>query len=214
MSNLITRESFSATFPVDGLEFCITQIETAIVDAKVKLSEMEPDFKAVEEMYIKAKREVEMIQDDVSKKTMWLSNLIENRGRNKGKSNVRVIRTTSHNTDKGKDDIQKRDSWLTPAVMILEKERRFLTPEALFELVIKEFPILAKKYVDGYSTGIKVRVIANYIRAAKTEKKKGVQVVTFYKEKIGLYKWMAKDHPIPSFMKEFMFNNEAVASHG
>ena len=212
MKNLINRELFSSTFPEDGLEFCINQIEGSIVEAKVRLLELEPDFKAAEEMYLKAKREFDAANDDVKRKTMWLANLVANRGNNKGKADIRIMRTTSHNDAKGKNEDGKRESWLIPAIEILQRENSFLTLEQIFEFIIKEYPHLRKKYSDGYSAGIKVRVMANLIRAANGERRRGPSPVVIYKEKIGLSGWVVNGQPLPIYLKAFMFNGEKAAS--
>ena len=209
-SELSTSLSFSTHFSEDGLEFCILQIEDAIIKSKTLLSEKLPSFKETEEIYLSERKEIYEIEQEIEKKTEWLNGLVANRGKNLGKTDIRILRTTSHTEDKHKKEIINRVNWMIPAGEILEREKRFLNPEILYEMILKSYPHLAKKVATGYSIGIKVRVISNFIRAATLDRKTGTKLIAIYQNKIGLYKWMVKDKPLATFMKDFLFQPQQL----
>lgn len=213
----IQKSHFSSTFTEEGLEFCISKVEEELGNLHIILSEKEPNFKTAEEMYLKELNEINTLKSDIEKKKIWLQGLVANRGKNGEKLDLRIMRTTSHNDDKhNKAILPPRESWVIPAAEILEREKRFIEPGILFDMILLEYPKLAKKVSEGYSKGIKIRVIQNFIRSgnlAMSDRKKGIPVLSIWEGKIGLYKWIGSNGPLPNFLHGGFFGGNVVVKH-
>jgi hypothetical protein len=104
--------------------------------------------------------------------------------------------------------------WMKPAIKILLRENKFMDPEVVYHMVLKENP----EYVQTLAkTNTPISTAAHHFinnmkRGAelfgKRKKNTGIKSnnICMFKDKIGLENWMTDDKvPEPKYIKEFMY---------
>ena len=184
----------------------ISKLEADITEQLKDLNNKLGPMKEAEEMFEMLKEEVDKLQSELDENKSLLEALTRFKNNDKSNKELRVIRTTSVNDDKPRQE--RRFRWLDMIEELLRKKDHFLSKEEIYNTLLKSNPEILES-TGGNRTKqsvLKNTVLNNLDRACKLTRQKNKGRVIEYKEKIGLFEWVLDDFtPDPQHIKQFMF---------
>jgi hypothetical protein len=222
-SDFVDKDSYRLNIGNEDADYFVSVIENDIVKKKEEILAFDPKFKDAETLLLAAQKQMAEAQglydrekstldglhNDLARLEHRLLGMVQFRGKNATKKEIRVLRTTSHNDDKGKyaTSTKTRINWLVPAAEVLKETGMFMKPDDLYDAMIKKFPDFAAQVEINpqVRSAMKARFRNTMAKTAERNeiRKNGIAVISVYKGFIGLQIWMNGAQPIATKMKQF-----------
>lgn len=190
----------------------IKRTESDIADDKIRLSQIEPQFKDIEINYLKELKEITEIRDVLREDENLLRNLTAIKSGKKPSEIQHLLRPTSHVDEKQLIKTNRRMKegekfkWTKLAKEVLLTANRFMSKEDIFSTIVTNNPELTRLEQTRDSQLAKHR--GNFwITLSGNIKDNITPTFCIYREKIGIVAWLSEDKhtPIPMYIKDFMY---------
>lgn len=203
----VSKDFYALTLNESQTAKLISNIEAEITELMNQLNEKLTPLKEAEELYTMLKEETDKLQKELDDNKLLLEALSRFKNNDKSNKELRILRTTSFNDQKPKQ--QRKFRWLDMIEDLLRREDRFLSKDEIFDTLLKENSSILESVGGNRSklTVMRNTVLNNLDRACKITRQKNKGRVIEYKEKIGLFEWVLDDFtPDPQHIKQFMFS--------
>lgn len=203
----VSKDFYALTLNESQTAKLISNIEAEITELMNQLNEKLTPLKEAEELYTMLKEETDKLQKELDDNKLLLEALSRFKNNDKSNKELRILRTTSFNDQKPKQ--QRKFRWLDMIEDLLRREDRFLSKDEIFDTLLKENSSILESVGGSRSklTVMRNTVLNNLDRACKITRQKNKGRVIEYKEKIGLFEWVLDDFtPDPQHIKQFMFS--------
>lgn len=203
----VSKDFYALTLNESQTAKLISNIEAEITELMNQLNEKLTPLKEAEELYTMLKEETDKLQKELDDNKLLLEALSRFKNNDKSNKELRILRTTSFNDQKPKQ--QRKFRWLDMIEDLLRREDRFLSKDEIFDTLLKENSSILESVGGSRSklTVMRNTVLNNLERACKITRQKNKGRVIEYKKKIGLFEWVLDDFtPDPQHIKQFMFS--------
>lgn len=203
----VSKDFYALTLNESQTAKLISNIEAEITELMNQLNEKLTPLKEAEELYTMLKEETDKLQKELDDNKLLLEALSRFKNNDKSNKELRILRTTSFNDQKPKQ--QRKFRWLDMIEDLLRRKDRFLSKDEIFDTLLKENSSILESVGGSRSklTVMRNTVLNNLERACKITRQKNKGRVIEYKKKIGLFEWVLDDFtPDPQHIKQFMFS--------
>lgn len=204
---MVSKDFYALTLNESQTAKLISNIEAEITELMNQLNEKLTPLKEAEELYTMLKEETDKLQKELDDNKLLLEALSRFKNNDKSNKELRILRTTSFNDQKPKQ--QRKFRWLDMIEDLLRRKDRFLSKDEIFDTLLKENSSILESVGGSRSklTVMRNTVLNNLERACKITRQKNKGRVIEYKKKIGLFEWVLDDFtPDPQHIKQFMFS--------